>query len=371
MIKKILLIGIIVLFLGTCIIPSVAIDNVKKPKTPMNSGNTLYVGGLGSFNYTKIQDALDNASSGDTVFVYDDSSPYYEYNLTIEKSINLIGEDKDTTEINAIGKGDVILVYADKANISGFMIVNGNNTGKSGICLLSDYNIITENNIINCVFGVFLQYSSHNYISKNNIYNNSLGIATWYSNCDYNTFYDNYLFNNQNGIFLTESTHCQIIDNIIKCETTTYLTRGIGLQEFSTNNEIIGNDISNYELGIFMCSSINTLIQGNNISSNRRFGLYLQHGSVNNNITRNNFINNGYEKSYKIRGNAFFIDSEFIPYSNIWNENYWDNWLGVKHKLFRIFPYRVPGRWGIIQGIGILFPTSDFDLHPTKEPYDI
>lgn len=75
---------------------------------------------------------------------------------------------------------------------------------------------------------------------------------------------------------------------------------GIMLQEFSTNNEIIGNDIK----------------------SNSRFGLYLQHGSVNNNITCNNFINNGYEKSYRLRGNAFFIDSEFVPYSNKWKENY-------------------------------------------------
>ena len=39
-------------------------------------GNILYVGGSGPGNYTKIQDALDNATEGDTVYVY--SNTYYE-----------------------------------------------------------------------------------------------------------------------------------------------------------------------------------------------------------------------------------------------------------------------------------------------------
>jgi uncharacterized membrane protein len=34
------------------------------------SGATLYVGGGGSGNYSTIQAAIDNASDGDTVFVY-------------------------------------------------------------------------------------------------------------------------------------------------------------------------------------------------------------------------------------------------------------------------------------------------------------
>ncbi|MCD6481001.1 MAG: hypothetical protein J7L31_01850, partial [Thermoplasmata archaeon] len=63
-----------------------------------DGGNILYVGGSGPENYSKIQNAIDNASDGDTVFVYDDSSPYYE-NIVINKSINLVGENKDTTVI--------------------------------------------------------------------------------------------------------------------------------------------------------------------------------------------------------------------------------------------------------------------------------
>jgi len=55
----------------------------------INDGNTLYVGGSGPNNYTKIQDAIDAASDGDTIFVYSYSSPYHE-NLVINKELALL-----------------------------------------------------------------------------------------------------------------------------------------------------------------------------------------------------------------------------------------------------------------------------------------
>jgi len=66
----------------------------------ITSGTTFYVGGNGPGTYTKIQEAIDDASSGDTVFVY--NGTYYEH-LNINKTIDLIGEDKNTTIID----GDV------------------------------------------------------------------------------------------------------------------------------------------------------------------------------------------------------------------------------------------------------------------------
>ena len=54
----------------------------------ISKGNNLYVGGTGEGNYTKIQDAIDDASDMDTVFVY--NGTYYE-NVFIDKTINLIG----------------------------------------------------------------------------------------------------------------------------------------------------------------------------------------------------------------------------------------------------------------------------------------
>jgi len=89
-------VGITILFLGTCITPSVAVDTIEPSSIPNSNGKTLYVGGTGPNNYTTIQDAVDNASNGDTVFVYSGTyDDYYSENeacVRIRKSINLIGE---------------------------------------------------------------------------------------------------------------------------------------------------------------------------------------------------------------------------------------------------------------------------------------
>jgi hypothetical protein len=71
-------------------------------------GEVLYVNESGSNGaYMKIQDAIDNASTGDTVFVY--NGTYYE-NLVVNTSINLIGEDREGTIINGSNTRDIITV---------------------------------------------------------------------------------------------------------------------------------------------------------------------------------------------------------------------------------------------------------------------
>jgi parallel beta-helix repeat protein len=117
--RKWLAVGIILLFVGTCIIPAIAQDN-EKP-LPTSRGNWLYVGGSGPGNYTRIQDAIDNASDGDTVFVYDDSSPYFE-NLIITHSIALLGEHRESTIIYGGNITRAIIIDAENVTISGFSV---------------------------------------------------------------------------------------------------------------------------------------------------------------------------------------------------------------------------------------------------------
>jgi len=47
--------------------------NSKHVSTATKVGNILYVGGDGEGNYTNIQDAINDAKDGDTIFVYSES----------------------------------------------------------------------------------------------------------------------------------------------------------------------------------------------------------------------------------------------------------------------------------------------------------
>jgi len=152
-VKIILVFGIIALFIFKSITPSVAVDTIKKPNMPTSNGKTLYVGGTGEGNYTMIQSAVDDASDGDTVFVYDEGSPYNE-NVEVDKSINLIGENRETTIITT-SYSYLVIVSADWVNISGFTILSNKVYGfRVGIDLRANYTIIKGNTILNFSIGI-------------------------------------------------------------------------------------------------------------------------------------------------------------------------------------------------------------------------
>ena len=68
------------------------------PKNSIQPSQWLYVGGNGPGNYSTIQAAIENATHGDTIYVY--QGIYQEY-ITIDKQITLIGQQKNHTIINA------------------------------------------------------------------------------------------------------------------------------------------------------------------------------------------------------------------------------------------------------------------------------
>ena len=100
--KKLIVIGIIILLVGMSV-PSTGI-NVEKTSITSFDGNTIYVGGSGIGNYSTIQDALDVANDLDTIYVF--KGKYLE-SLVIDKSINLIGEERDITVIDGSLNDDI------------------------------------------------------------------------------------------------------------------------------------------------------------------------------------------------------------------------------------------------------------------------
>lgn len=116
MIKRI---AAVILCLAMILGANMIIDTIMNFTTTVK-GDTLFVNETGEDEaYTVIQDAIDNASIGDTVFVY--NGTYYE-NLMINKTINLTGIDWNITIIHGNRSGDVINVTSDWVNISGFII---------------------------------------------------------------------------------------------------------------------------------------------------------------------------------------------------------------------------------------------------------
>jgi len=72
--KKLLIVAVIV-----AILVFYTVNAYKNGKIiRKGNGKTLYVGGSGPNNYSSIQKAINFAEPGDTIFIYDDSSPYYE-----------------------------------------------------------------------------------------------------------------------------------------------------------------------------------------------------------------------------------------------------------------------------------------------------
>ena len=198
--KQFLVFGLIFLFVFSSFVPISIGYNVKITNNinqHSNRGKTLYVGGSGSNNYTKIQDAIDDAVDSDTVFVYDDSSPYFE-NVVIDKSINLIGEDRNTTIIDANYNLEVVKILADRVVLSGFTIQNSGDTPNNGIYITSDFNQIFNNIIFTNSDGIHLS-GSNNTISNNDIIHNcfdGINIEDWNEDSVNNLFTNNFIAHN-------------------------------------------------------------------------------------------------------------------------------------------------------------------------------
>ncbi|MCD6473882.1 MAG: right-handed parallel beta-helix repeat-containing protein [Thermoplasmata archaeon] len=124
--------------------------------------NVLYVGGHGEGNYSSIQAAINAAPPGYTIFVY---PGVYKENLYINKSISLIGENRETTIIDGCHKGFVVRINASNVTIKNFTIRNSGYSYAS-IYITSNGNCIVGNKI-EFGNGISLYKSNNNVIEKN------------------------------------------------------------------------------------------------------------------------------------------------------------------------------------------------------------
>jgi parallel beta-helix repeat protein len=346
LISKWLPVGIILLFVGIAFAPAMA-QNIEKQSA--SRGTWLYVGGSGPGNYTRIQDAINNANQGDTVFVYEDSSPYNE-NLVITTSITLFGEDRNTTIINGKNSDATIRIRSDEIIICGFTIQHGGIIGlfqKNGIEIRGNSSTIQDNIIQRNRHGIALLFSSHTASHNHCILNNIIQ-------------------NNWLGGILSSISVSNV--TISGNDILTNGDYGIGLSGTpSTHNTIVQNIISGNGKGIILLGNLN-IITENTIQNSKRWmglkGLGIKIIGINNSITRNNLINNSkhaYQEEWVFNGDDI---SNMTKEKNVWDANYWGE------PLFE--PKLIYGRIYYEQRIFIdlWVPWNTYDEHPAQEPYD-
>ncbi|MFO8133123.1 MAG: NosD domain-containing protein [Thermoplasmatota archaeon] len=292
------------------------------------NGGTLYVGGAGPGNYTRIQDALDDAGDGDVVYVY---NGIYRERIRISTSVILEGEDRNGTVVDGGGDGTVVEIAAAGAVMRHLTITGGGGDGwdMPAVNVTADDVALTR-----CVIRD----------------------------------------NEHTGVSVLAASDCTISFNRIV--NTSYT--GVRVGEASASNDISGNRIAGGISGVYVYSSGGQMIRNNSISGCSK-GIYLEesHGNM---VAGNHLTGNqeglfcSYAAGNTIQSNDFVSNirhARFVKYlhpgflaPNRWNGNYWDDWMGVGGKIVFGAIY-VP----TFTVIGVFVPWIEVDWHPAAEPH--
>jgi parallel beta-helix repeat protein len=372
--KKGLVLGITFLFVLLLSIPSNGTILHTDLPSQTSFSTTLYVGGNGPNNYTTIQQAITNATNGDTVFVYDDSSPYFEH-IVISTSIHLVGENKTTTIIDGENIGDVVFFNADDITMTGFTVQHSGDTPKvdAGIESWSDRDIITDNWVIlngAYAIGIFLNGSSDNVITenfisengregvflqnavdcviRNNVFTHNGHCAVIISHSSRNIIAENNMYENYATVSLWPgATENEIAWNLMRNQEYS----GVGIWPGANDNYIHHNYLSNISLYGFIITRAQGNIIANNTIWGSNEGIHLTMANMTT-IKFNNFIDNNMS--------AFFENSSF----NRWKQNYWDDHQGI-------WPKCIKGLMRIPWNKTIVIHWMNLDWFPTQKPYEI
>jgi parallel beta-helix repeat protein len=336
-----------------------------------NHDNIIYVDDDGTADYIRIQDAIDNASDGDTIFVY--NGIYYEH-IIINKSIILNGENRETTEIYGFGENqDILNIKSNVTTVSNFTIRYGSDRNSGILIEDSSYVTISEcdffdipsmdavtiSNSENITIVKCLMSDSIEKINSGNEDRYISGI-TLEGGC-FNTTITNNIISNASyaGIIILEGCNNTRI-------TGNYITSNdkYGIRAQHCNYSYIEENIisKNQIIGISILDCFNTFVISNSCENNDNAGVGVG-DSVNIHVEMNNFIRNG--KLGYFSYNFIEGQTNIIP-DILWKENYWDRSRIFPKLIFGTIVFQKDSHSPII-----VFPWLNFDWNPTKEPYDI
>lgn len=270
--------------------------------------------------FDSITDALSVASDWDIIQV---NNGIYGGKITIDKSIQLIGEDKHATVLC----GSIVRVSGNRIRISGFKITNDYTFPTLNQLIISNSNYITISDCIisNNNIGMYISNAGNVVIHNNEFLNNVKSVYSVVKNGDIyitdNSF--SLKYDTSYGIFSQGYGRLIIKNNSFVSENDFYkFTCGIYSE---INTEIRSNSIKNFNIGIWLNYG-DHFIENNMITSNDHVGLYASLCSLNvynNTINKNGnyFIN--YYPDFKPGGIIINGSSEY--YCDIKDNTFTDN----------------------------------------------
>jgi len=327
----------------------------------VDSGYKGYSDGTAEKPYKSIQEAIDIASTGDTIYVFGGT---YDETIIIDKKLNLWGsidsipsiidtrEDKRYTveitadyakfqeftvsdienrksspigalvavrALNVIVEGNYLNnttsygVYLDNTGDGSVVVGNSINNANHGI-QISDANTIDiiSNQISDCItYGIHISGSTNSRLYDNNITTSTTGVAV-VSSPAINITNNTVTLADYAGLHIEGSTGAIIRHNILEDNI------GVGLYLDTSGAMIYSNQFNANERGITLVGS-SSLIYENMFSNHTASGIYALSTSTGNIIYQNRFDENG-KSAEELGKNTWYY---------LGRGNYWDDYGGI------------------------------------------
>ena len=343
---------------------------------PLFGTDTLEVGK--NHQLTSVQQAIKAAQPGAIIRIW--PGHYQEGQIVVDKPVFLLGHQYPVLE-GSDGSG-VLLVTSDSVYISGLQIQNvatSYTEDRAGIKLDNVKGcVVTNNKLLNCFFGIYLQKSTHCQISNNQVIGEAAqemssgnAIHLWY--CKNVKIEQNLVSHHRDGLYL------EFVDNSAIAGNTSSQNLRYGLHfMFSNDNSYTGNRFETNGAGVAVMFSRNIKMTSNEFLNNwgtASYGLLLKEiygGEITNNLFANNTTGIYAESANRLKihnndmkgngwalkilgscmdntftGNNFFtntfdLTTNSIEDHNTYVGNYWSSYTGydLDHNGYGDIPHR-------------------------------